>query len=364
MSYNNARFTLNFNIQCEKNKNWVIIMYNEINFDAKNYLLKELLHIFNEKYDDKNLLDRCYKELNILYENNVLFIIEYLYKYKNENKDTKYFFKGMINNLFILYVLGLNDVDQVKYNLSYELYFDETINVSLINQSALEFVEYLSRYGKDFQIIKGKTDRDIHDNDTYLLIPATYEDSNMLLKFNNDGVLETVEDYHQYSLTYLTIKIDEKPLLLDSDKVSLKNVITTPDDIKIASILNPKTLDDYIKVKSIAHSVRCFKNNQDKLIRENKIDINTLITSRDDIYDYLINHSINKFIAVDIVKSLCRHKDFNSYLWGKYFQLMRENGCEEIFIEIITKLISIHGRGEAVSECLKYLDKNNIKEVA
>ena len=90
-------------------------MYDEYNFDAKNYLLKELNKIFYKKYDDKNLLKRCYKELNLLYENDVLFITEYLYKFKKEKKDVSYYFNGMVNNLFVLYVLGLNVVNPIKY---------------------------------------------------------------------------------------------------------------------------------------------------------------------------------------------------------------------------------------------------------
>lgn len=338
-------------------------MYNELNFAAKNYLLRELNKIFYKKYKDKSLLKRCYNELNLLYENHVLFIIEYLYKFKQEKKDASFYFRGMINNLFILYVLGLNSVDSIKYNLSYELYFDETLDVYLNNYNTSDFIEYLTRNGNEFHIVKGKTGTDITEDNNYLVIPYGWEDDKILFKFNHENIMETVEDYHKYSFTYLTIKISDKYFLDCYDNVDLINCINTPNEKEIADIIKPKSLEDYIKVKGIAHSVKCWKNNQDVLFISNKLNINTLITSRDDIYDYLIKRNIDKDLAVDIIKIICRHNDKTSYIWKEYLKIMRDNGCEEIFINVIIKLLSINGRGEAISECLFILDKNNYIDI-
>ncbi len=334
-------------------------MYNELNFDSKNYLLKELNKIFYKKYNDKNLLKRCYSEINLLYENDVLFIIEYLYKFKKEKKDVSYYFKGMINNLFVLYVLGLNVVNPIKYNLSYELYFDETLDVYLNNFDTYDFINYLIKNNNGFHIVKGKTNPGINEDNNYLLIPYGCKDDEILFKFNHESIMEIVEDYNKYKFTYLTIKLSNKYFLSGYDKVDLINCINTQDEIKIFDTIKPKSLEDYIKVKNIAHSVKCWKNNQDILFNSNKLNINNLITSRDDIYDYLIKHNIDKVVAIDIIKIICRHNAKTSYIWKEYLKIMKDNSCEEVFIKVITNLISIHGRGEAISECLFVLDKNN-----
>ena len=334
-------------------------MYDEYNFDAKNYLLKELNKIFYKKYNDKNLLKRCYNELNLLYENDVLFIIEYLYKFKKEKKDVSYYFNGMVNNLFVLYVLGLNVVNPIKYDLSYELYFDETLDVYLNNYNTYDFINYLIKKNNGFHIVKGKNDTDINEDNNYLVIPYGWENDEILFRINHEFIMETVEDCNKYKSTYLTIKLSDKFFLDGYDKVDLINCINTRDEIKIFDIVKPKSLEDYIKVKSIAHSVKCWKNNQDILFTNNKLNVNTLITNRDDIYDYLIKHNIDKDLAIDIIKIICRHNDKTSYIWKEYLKIMEDNGCEEIFIKVITNLISIHGRGEAISECLFVLDKDN-----
>lgn len=86
--------------------------YIELNEKSKKYLLDELRQIEN----DKSKLTRCYKEIDVLYDNRVLPIIRHLYIYK-KNNNVKYFFQGTINNLLVLYILGLNNVDPIKYDL-------------------------------------------------------------------------------------------------------------------------------------------------------------------------------------------------------------------------------------------------------
>ncbi len=338
-------------------------MYDEINLDAKNYLMKELDILFYKKYDDENLLKRCYKELDLLFENDVLFIIEYLYKFKRDNKKVKYYFEGMINNLLVLYVLDLSVVDPLKYNLSYELYFKEELKVSLTNYEKDSFINYLSKID-DFKIILGKNRINNSDSENeYLLLPIGYLDENMLLKYNLDEILETVNDYREYSLKYLTITIKDKHFLISDNGIDIKNVLNEDFEIERANILKPQTFDDYVKVKSISHSVKYWKNNQDILVQKNKINIKSLISSIDDIFDYLLKHSIDRQMSIDIAKFIYQYKDYSSYIWHKYIDIMKKHNCDDMFINIIEKSMCIHGRGDGVSECLFVLDKDNYVEI-
>ena len=100
--------------------------YEDLNYDAKEFFTEELDNLFPKEFD-KQLLERCYIEMNMLYEKGLLFIVKYLYKYHLENPEIKYYFKGMINNLLFLYVLHLSEVDPLKYNLPYELFTDKEI---------------------------------------------------------------------------------------------------------------------------------------------------------------------------------------------------------------------------------------------
>ncbi len=340
-------------------------MYEYLNTIAKEYLTKELQRNFFKKFDLKNLFRRCEKEIDILYERNLLFVVEYLYKFKKENKNVKYHFRGTINNLLLLYVLDISYVNPLEYNLPYELFNDKTINVDIINEPSILFVNYLNRQADNFKIVYGffeKEDlKEVNEllENHYLLLPCSCLDNNMLLRFNDLDILETIDDYRSYKNKYMTIRIDEKNKIR-CDNRCLDNVFTNDFEKDIAKILKPKTIDDYIKIKSIAHSTDVWNNNQNKLVKEKKINLNNLIATREDILEYLLNHKIERKIALEIVAFISlgkKKKEPNK--WDEYVKVMKEHNCDDMFIDIFSKILFIFGRGQAISECLYVLDKDN-----
>lgn len=340
-------------------------MYNELNLEAKNYLLKELNNIFPKKYTDEKLLERCYKELDLLYEKDLLFIIEYLYKFKKEHKDIKYYFRGMINNLLILYILDISVVNPLEYNLPYELFTDKTITVDVTNNSDLQLVSYLDKQNDKFKVVCGFFIKDEREDINYLLdkhyllLPCGFIDEYMLLRFNDLNLLQTINDYREYKNTYMTIRIDNKPYNKNK-KISLDNIFYNQIEREVSKILKPKNINDYIKTKSIVHGVDVWNNNQDILFKNKKINLNNLIATREDILEYLLNHQIERSTALEITIfiSLGKRKK-NPDKWAEYVKVMKKYKCEKTYIDIFSKILFIFGRGQAVSECLYVLDKDN-----
>ena len=87
--------------------------YEELNDSTREYLLL----LLEEHITNKEVLKRCKKEIELLYDKGILFIIEYLYYYKMDNKNVKYHLRGMANNLLLLYELGISTINPLKYNL-------------------------------------------------------------------------------------------------------------------------------------------------------------------------------------------------------------------------------------------------------
>lgn len=201
-----------------------------------------------------------------------------LYKFKKDNKKIGYHFRGMINNSLLLYVLGLSKVDPIKYNLPYELITDKTIKIDLIGIDIDSLVNFISiNYYNEVKIVAGSYEKceieevnRIEENH-YLLIPLLYEEmKNITFKLNSNNIFETVEDYRDFKNDYMVIKIDEKTPLFNYKEISLENVLNNNFEKEIAKILKPKTIDDYIKVKSIGHGTNVWKYNQDILVKEGK----------------------------------------------------------------------------------------------
>lgn len=341
--------------------------YEDLNLSAKEYLIQELDEICN----DSKLLKRCYKEINILFDKGLLFIIRYLYDFKKENNHISYHFRGMANNLLLLYILDISKVDPIKYNLPYELFTDKRIDVDLINGHVVSLLRYFNKCSEYVKIVSGSFEKDeeieeinVLQENHYLFIPfssvRTKDIANITFKLNRDFVLETVEDYRIYKDTFLFIRIDEKCLLYDCDEIKIENVLDKTFELEVAAILKPKTVNDYIKIKSLSHGSNVWKLNQDELFKEGKININNLIATREDIFEYLLAHSVDRDIAIDIINYLLRgYKRVSSYVWQKYEKIMKENKCDDMFIQILSKILFIFGRGQAVSECLFVLDEDN-----
>lgn len=335
--------------------------YEELNDDARDYFLVLLAN----KVKDEEILKRCKKEVDLLYNKGLLFILEFLHQYKKTEKSVSFHFRGMANNLLLLYIFGMSKIDPIKYNLPYELFTDKTLCIDFINGCSIDFVDAVEKYARDFRIVKGSfepTDVDevnkFADNH-YLLIPKYVQPTNITFKLNEFSQLETVEDYHSFTDEYLTIRLDDK-ILIQEKKVDVKYAMHTEFEEEVSKQLKPKSMDDYVKVISLAHGTKVWKENQDELFKDGKIDIHSVISNREDVYEYLIQHSIEHDVAIDIVKQISKSRtNETNELWKKYVDVMKEHNCDDIFINIISKVLYIFGRGQAVSECLYALDKVN-----
>ena len=335
--------------------------YEELNDDSRDYFLVLLAN----KVKDEKVLKRCKKEVDLLYDKGLLFILEFLHKYKKSNESVSFHFRGMANNLLLLYVFGMSKVDPIKYNLPCELFTDKTLCIDFINGCSIDFVDAVEKYARDFRIVKGSfKPTDVEEinkfaDNHYLIIPKYVKPNNLIFRLNDFSQFETVEDYHLFTDEYLTIRLDDRTLIC-KNKVSVKNALHTGFEKEVSKLLKPKTIDDYVKVISLAHGTRVWKENQDKLFNDGKINIHNLISNREDVYEYLIQHLIEHTVAIDIVKQMSKARTSSSNkLWQKYVVIMKEHNCDETFINVVSKVLYIFGRGQAISECLYALDNMN-----
>ena len=122
-----------------------------------------------------------------------------------------------------------------------------------------------------------------------------------------------------YKNEFLTIRIGEKEPIRNYKNVGLKNVLTCDFEKEIAKILKPKTINDYVKVKSIGHGVDVWNYNQDVLVKNGKIKLKNLIATREDIFEYLLAHSIKRDKALEIVNFIRKgRQEKEPKKWNEY----------------------------------------------
>lgn len=337
--------------------------YKELNDNSKNYFINQLkrISISNEN------MNRCLNEIELLYDKGILFILEYMHKYKNDSKDISFHFHGTINNLLVLFVLKISYVDPIKYCLPYELFTDETINFDIINDINSSFISYFEMASGAVRLIYGYNGKDeeleineLEDNH-YLVIPVWCDEKNLLFRLDSIHGFETADDYRKYKDEYIIIKIGEKPLYIN-EKCDIKSALGDDFMKSLISKLYPNTIKDYSKIIELSHGTNVWNNNQDILYNQQKIDIHNIISSREDVYEYLIAHSIDKSSALEIINYISMpYKDTSK--WDKYNKIMTKHQCEYMYINIFSKIHYLTGRGEAISECLYALGENNYIDV-
>lgn len=329
-------------------------IYKFLNDNSRKFLIEEL----EKKTNDKFVLERCYKEIDILYNYSLLPVIEYLYIYKNDNKNIKLFITGMAVNLQVLFVLGISEVDTIKYNLDYELYSGGEFGVYFVNGYCVDFLNTMEVMCQEYRIIEGgcsNTEEKYRNH--YLIIPSYYIPTDLLFKINTMGKFETVEDYRNYLDKYLVIKIGEIWPFVNMDEISLDNVFYEDAEKEVFNKYKPKEFDQYVKTKSIVRMV-IKKNPYLKLYEKN---IKNMISNKEDLYEYLIKHEIEKNTAIDITNFIANGKackiDYND-IWIKYVEILRDHKCAITLIKYLSNIKYLVGRGEIIEECLLALDKD------
>ncbi len=167
-------------------------IYRELNDSSKNYITEELY----SKTSDKKVLERCLEEIDILYNHNVLFLIEGLYIYKLDNNYVEYDFKGTIKNSLLLSILGMTKNKSNKKRLS----ISNIVTVEIINDSYINFLNVM-------EVVYITTNKIIKGNNHYIIIPSNYSPNDLTFRINKDGMFEVIEDYNSYKDNYLTFNL-------------------------------------------------------------------------------------------------------------------------------------------------------------
>lgn len=289
--------------------------YEELNSDSAKYFIS----IITDMKMSQKEYERCLIEINLLNDTGTLFIIKLLYMFKQDNKEVSFLFKGMINNLLVLYKLGLNGVDPNKYNLPYELYNDESISFEIINGFVSDLIHYATKNEFNYYLIKNYN---IQNNATsYLVLPSYCNDDKLLLKFNDD-ILELSHDNKNVEEKYLIINIGEKYPFINSN------------------------FD--LQLKTVTKKIRLIQKNM----------IQNSFTYREDIYNYLLMHDIDKQKCIEIYNFITKAIK-NEIKWHEYVTLMEEHKCSSECINMFKNIKFKLGKGEIINEYLFMLDKEN-----
>lgn len=142
-----------------------------------------------------------------------------------------------------------------------------------------------------------------------------------------------------------TIRLDEPKVMSLFDNTSALNI--EPEDIGGCSLgclgipefgtdfvmqmlieTKPKTFSDLVRISGLSHGADVWLNNAQELIKEGKVGISEVISTRDDIMTYLINQGVEKGTAFTIMESVRKGKG----LKDEWIKTMKENNVPDWYI--------------------------------
>lgn len=177
-----------------------------------------------------------------------------------------------------------------------------------------------------------------------------------LLHYVGLDMLEKLENETGYFLCDLTYDEPEIMRLFTIDDETEELCADLPEyryigSRKILKQAKPKNFNELIKVIALSHGTDVWTDNAEKLLSEDKAALSDIIATRDDIFDYLIEHGIAEADAFTITEQIRKG------VWARgrakrhaeYMDMMREAGVPEWYIESCNKICYLFPRAHAIS---------------
>lgn len=369
----------------------------EIYFELEETIAaKSLKKLINKKVKSlpKNRADFLLEETNQIISHGGALRMMIAYKIANYiHKNNEHFIlSGTLHSSYVAYELGINIVDTFKYSIHPEIchgigYTNSySINFRVSEKSMDRVLKYIEKSLSSDRLLRvsgisnnGK--RFIFPWRRVLLLDKSLKKQTMMVKDSKNEEHECLDNEEIVSknrdkLIVINI-LGSAPIAVINDMfkklhkkiLPIENVIKENphiieklcrhyDDLniekcylpefgrdytnEIIKTVQPKTINDLIKVISVGHGTDVWYKNQEPLIKNKTIIIDELIGSRDDVADYLISKGYPKDLSIKIMESV-RKGQFNQ-------ENINELGdLSETFIKIISKVKYLFQRGHCIA---------------
>lgn len=313
--------------------------------DIKEITYKRLLEIYQQNIP-KNILERYEYELKSIIENKYenIYMLLYLISKKVKEDSEIMLLSGTIGASFIVYLLGVTEIDPVEYNIPFE------VSCGIEGQKRPNFdIVFSKRYLAKIRnyiecILKEKN----------LLTDKTSNETVLKLYLRENEYIDIVLELEKTTgINHSTISLDDKEtmkLIENADTLGISEFCTRfVRDIILKT--KPTTFEDLIKVEGLSRGTDVWIENAQELIKNGIATLNEVITCRDDIMNYLTKQGIEKEIAFNIMETVRKGKVRinKEEKWKEYKEIMKNHKVPEWYIKSCEKILYLFPRAHAIN---------------
>lgn len=159
--------------------------------------------------------------------------------------------------------------------------------------------------------------------------------------------------------------VDEKVLRLFSEgNVSGIPEFDREDALKIMKTIKPQSIDDLIRIVALSHSMDVWEGNGKTLIENGTAVLSEIISTRDDIFLYLLERGFDRKTAFKIAEKVRKGSVASGGCdnWSVWAKEMESHGVPEWYIRSCEKITYLFPRAHAASYVLLALRMAYYKE--
>ena len=112
----------------------------------------------------------------------------------------------------------------------------------------------------------------------------------------------------------------------------------------------PSSFAELVRISGLSHGTDVWLNNAQDYVKAGITTLSEVITVRDDIMNYLIDHGLDKSLAFTIMEFVRKGQPSkNKEKWEEYAKAMKEKNIKEWYIESCEKIKYMFPKGHAVA---------------
>ena len=247
---------------------------------------------------------------------------------QTDAKSEEYCVRGTAASSILVHVLGFSRVDPLtaEPRLYSEFFFDITgskfspFELNVTTDLHERIVKYFENYPGEERIT------------------PKYEHDKLIGFYVGDPLtdMHTGEPFYPYYINFIPV---EDPHRFGEDLLS--GVIY--DEIK------PGNLSEYIKCLGFMFDTDAWENNAEVLFKESKAPLNDLIADREDVYEYMLGHGVEKKMAFRIAEHVRKGKALSKGWNQDMIDAMNKVSIPEWYRKSCEKIRYLFPRAHAMS---------------